>query len=61
MFFDDSVVLLRSIIWTLSIVLMFHLMTREEPSLETPWLQNIRKMDKVQIISEVTLVHLIMY
>jgi hypothetical protein len=28
----------------------FHLMTREEPSLETLWLQNIRTMDKVQII-----------
>jgi hypothetical protein len=27
----------------------FHLMTREEPSLETWWLQNIRMMDKVQI------------
>jgi hypothetical protein len=25
-------------------------MTREEPSLETLWLQNIRTMDKVQII-----------
>jgi hypothetical protein len=25
-------------------------MTREEPSLETLWLQNIRLMDKVQII-----------
>jgi hypothetical protein len=25
-------------------------MTREEPSLETSWLQNIRTMDKVQII-----------
>jgi hypothetical protein len=25
-------------------------MTREEPSLETVWLQNIRTMDKVQII-----------
>jgi hypothetical protein len=25
-------------------------MTREEPSLETLWLQNIRMMDKVQII-----------
>jgi hypothetical protein len=28
----------------------FHLMTREEPSLETLWLQNIRTKDKVQII-----------
>jgi hypothetical protein len=28
----------------------FHLMTREEPSLETLWLKNIRTMDKVQII-----------
>jgi hypothetical protein len=27
----------------------FHLMMREEPSLETLWLQNIRTMDKVQI------------
>jgi hypothetical protein len=26
------------------------LMSREEPSLETLWLQNIRTMDKVQII-----------
>jgi hypothetical protein len=25
-------------------------MTREEPSLETLWFQNIRTMDKVQII-----------
>jgi hypothetical protein len=28
----------------------FHLMTTEEPSLETLWLQNIRTMNKVQII-----------
>jgi hypothetical protein len=28
----------------------FHLMTREEPSLETLWLQNIRMTDEVQII-----------
>jgi hypothetical protein len=28
----------------------FHLMTRGKPSLETLWLQNIRTMDKVQII-----------
>jgi hypothetical protein len=28
----------------------FHLMTNEEPSLETLWLQNIRTVDKVQII-----------
>jgi hypothetical protein len=28
----------------------FHLMTREEPSLEILWLQNIRTMDEVQII-----------
>jgi hypothetical protein len=28
----------------------FHLRTREEPSLETLWFQNIRTMDKVQII-----------
>jgi hypothetical protein len=28
----------------------FHLMTREEPSLKTLWLQNTRTMDKVQII-----------
>jgi hypothetical protein len=28
----------------------FHLMTRQEPSLETLWLQNIKTMDKVQII-----------
>jgi hypothetical protein len=27
----------------------FHLMTREEPSLETLWLQNVRAMDLVQI------------
>jgi hypothetical protein len=27
----------------------FHLMMREEPSLETLWLKNIRMMDKVQI------------
>jgi hypothetical protein len=27
----------------------FHLMTTEEPSLETLWLKNIRTMDKVQI------------
>jgi hypothetical protein len=27
----------------------FHLMTREEPSLETLWLQNIGTMDKVHI------------
>jgi hypothetical protein len=27
----------------------FHLMTTEEPSLETLWLQNIRTIDKVQI------------
>jgi hypothetical protein len=27
----------------------FHLITREEPSLETLWLKNIRTMDKVQI------------
>jgi hypothetical protein len=27
-----------------------NLMMREEPSLETLWLQNIRMMDKVQII-----------
>jgi hypothetical protein len=27
-------------------------MTREEPSLETLWLQNIRTMDKVQIIDQ---------
>jgi hypothetical protein len=27
----------------------FHLMTREEPSLETLWLQNIRTMGKVQV------------
>jgi hypothetical protein len=27
----------------------FHLITREEPSLETLWLKNIRMMDKVQI------------
>jgi hypothetical protein len=80
--FDDGAVLLRSIIWTLSVVLLFcnynvsrdgsslviwnllcwvrsielasiggpigrfHLMTREEPSLETLWLQNMRTMDK---------------
>jgi hypothetical protein len=28
----------------------FHLMTREEPFLETLWLQNLRTIDKVQII-----------
>jgi hypothetical protein len=28
----------------------FHLMTREEPSLETLWLQNIRALDEVQKI-----------
>jgi hypothetical protein len=72
--FNDGAVLLRTVIWTLSIVLIFfnhdvsrdgppieassidrtqqsrfHLMTREEPSLETSWLKNIRTMDKVKI------------
>jgi hypothetical protein len=28
----------------------FHVMTREEPSLETLWLQDVRTMDKVQIM-----------
>jgi hypothetical protein len=32
----------------------FHLMTREEPSLETLWLKNVSKMDKVQIIDRST-------
>jgi hypothetical protein len=50
--FDDGAVLLRSVIWTLSIVLMFcnYNVSREEPFLETLWLQNIRTMDEVQII-----------
>jgi hypothetical protein len=50
--FDVGAVLLRSIIWTLSIVSMFckHNISREEPSLETLCVQNIGTMDKVQII-----------
>jgi hypothetical protein len=42
-----------SIDWTQQRVV--HLITREEPSLETLWLQNIRMMDKVQIIDRTNL------
>jgi hypothetical protein len=62
--FDDGAVLLRSILWTLSIVSMFcnhnisrdgsmfcnHNVSRKEPSLEMLWLQNIETMDEVQRI-----------
>jgi hypothetical protein len=50
--FDDGVVLLRSILWTSSIVSMFykHNVSRDGSSLETLWLQNTETMDKVQRI-----------
>jgi hypothetical protein len=62
---DNGAVLLWSIIWILMFCnhnvsrsssinqtqqSRFNLVTREEPSLETLWLQNIRTMDEVQII-----------
>jgi hypothetical protein len=64
--FDDHAVLLRSIIWTLSIVLMFcnHNVSRDGSSLVIRW--NLlcwvrsmvnRTMDKVQIPVRITTVH----
>jgi hypothetical protein len=45
--------LVRSI--ELAYIGRLHLMTREEPSLETLWLQNIGTMDKVQLIDRSSL------